>query len=65
MNYEERYHELREAVDRTLDAYLANGNDRNRIAHVQAMDEFEAFCTDILCRLMDENSDILKNLKEI
>ena len=62
---EETYWELREAVDRTLDAFCADRNERNRIAHVQAMDEFEAFCTDILCRLMDENSDILKNLKEI
>ena len=61
---EEKYWELRERVDRTLDAFVANRTEENRVAHLMAMDEYEAFCVDVLEKLMDENSDVLARLKE-
>jgi hypothetical protein len=61
---EEKYWELREAVDRTLDAFCGNKTEENRVAHLQAVDAYEAFCVDILEKLMEENSDVLKRLKD-
>lgn len=61
---EEKYWELREAIDRTLDAFHRNRTEENRIAHLQAIDTYEAFCIDTLEKLMEENSDVLKRLKE-
>ena len=61
---EEKYWELRERVDRTLDAFVANRTEENRVAHLTAMDEYAAFCVDVLEKLMDENSDVLARLKE-
>lgn len=55
---------MREAVDRTLDAFLGNRTEENRVAHLQAIDEYEAFCVDTLEKLMEENSDVLKRLKD-
>ena len=63
MNYEERYYELREAVDRALDAYCANPCYSNEVKHSYAVDDYTAFCTGILEKLMEENSDILARLK--
>ena len=61
---EEKYWELREAVDRTLDAFCGNRTEENRVAHLQAVDAYEAFCVDTLEKLMEENSEVLKRLKE-
>jgi hypothetical protein len=61
---EEKYWELREAVDRTLDAFCGNRTEENRVAHLQAIDAYEAFCVDTLEKLMEENSDVLKRLKD-
>lgn len=60
---EEKYWELREAVDRTLDAFCGNSSEENRVAHVQAINEYEAFCVEVLEKLMEENSDVLARLK--
>ena len=65
MNYEEKYWELREQVDRTFDQFINDCTERSREIHCEAIDEYEAFCIDILERLMKENSDVLKRLKEI
>ena len=61
---EEKYWELRETVDRTLDAYIAKRTEENRNAHLMAIDNYEAFCVDVLEKLIEENSDVLKRLKE-
>ena len=61
---EEKYWELRERVDRTLDTFVANRTEENRVAHLMAMDEYEVFCVDVLEKLMEENSDVLARLKE-
>lgn len=63
MTYEERYYELREAVDRAWDVYCANPCHSNEVKHSYAVDDFNAFCTEILEKLMEENSDVLARLK--
>ena len=60
---EEKYWELREAVGRTLDAFCGNKTEENRVAHVQAINEYEAFCVEVLEKLMEENSGVLARLK--
>lgn len=63
MNYEERYYELREAMDRTYDIYCVDPCYFNEVKHSHALDNFYAFCTQVLEKLMEENSDILARLK--
>jgi hypothetical protein len=63
MNLEERYYELREAVDRAWDVYCANPCYANEVKHSYAVDDYNTFCTEILEKLMEENSDVLARLK--
>ena len=62
---EERYWELREEVDRTFDRWFADKRESNLQAHEEALSTYQDFCMDVLERLMDENADVLKNLKEM
>lgn len=60
---EERYWELREEVERTFDRWMANKNEPNLQAHKEAFSTYQDFCMDVLEKLIDENADVLKNLK--
>ena len=60
---EEKYWELREAVDRAYDNFHKKYSGENHIAYLTAKQEFEDFCVTILEKLMDENSDVLAHLK--
>lgn len=53
---EERYWELREAMDRADDM-------GDYIAYNEALDKFTCLCFDILEEIMEEHSDVLKRLK--
>ena len=61
---EERYWELREECERTFDKWMADMKESNLRAYKEAFSFYQDFCTDVLERLMDENADVLKNLKD-
>ena len=61
---EEKYWELREECERAFDKWLANQCISNFNDYKKALSIYQDFCMDILERLMDENADILKNLKD-
>ena len=63
MNYEEKYWELREAVERAYDKCYAHYTAENHIIYISAKQIFENFCVEILEKLMEENSDVLARLK--
>ena len=62
---EQKYWELREKWERAEDKYFGLSTAENFIASVEAREEFQNFCVKILERLMDENSDVLANLKKV
>lgn len=62
---EEKYWELREAMERAHDQLCAKYTQTNKIKYMDARYKFQSFCTKILEKLMDENSDVLANLKSI
>jgi hypothetical protein len=53
---EERYWELREAMDRADD-------EHDYEAYNEANEEYICLCLDILEEIMEEHSDVLKRLK--
>lgn len=61
VNYEERYWELREECERAFDKWLANEDNHQK--YLAALVVYQDFCMNVLEMLMDENADILKNLK--
>ena len=63
MNYEERYYELREAVDRAWDEYNRKPSFNTNFDYDRAVNEFRDFCEEVLEKLMEENSDVLARLK--
>ena len=63
MNYEEKYWELRENVDRAWDEYNKNPNISTNLGYDIALCEYTDFCVEILEKLMEENSDVLAHLK--
>lgn len=65
MTYEERYYELREAVDRAWDEYNREPNITTNINYDVAVNEFRDFCEEVLEKLMEENSDVLERLKNV
>lgn len=65
MNYEATYWELREAMERAHDQLCANYTQNNKIKYMDARCKFQGFCMVILERLMDENPDVLANLKSV
>ena len=62
---EEKYWELREKWEKAEDKYFYYPTPTNHIAYLSAKQIFENFCVEILEKLMDENSDVLANLKNI
>ena len=60
---EEKYWELHEECERTFDRWMADKRESNLQAYKEALSIYQDFCMDVLERLMDENADILKNLK--
>ena len=54
--YEKRYWELRETMDRADDMGDCE-------AYNEALEEFTILCFDILEEIMEEHSDVLKRLK--
>ena len=60
---EERYWELREECERAYDKWCGEKNDTNLKAYKNALYTYQAYCVAILEKLMDENAEVLKNLK--
>ncbi len=60
---EKKYWELRKNMERAHDELCGNYSQKNKIKYMDARYKFENFCAKILEKLMEENSDILKNLK--
>lgn len=63
MNYEEKYYELREELDRAYDNCCAHNTAENHIIYTYAKQIYVNFCVDILEKLMEENSYVLARLK--
>ena len=63
--YEQKYWELREEVDRAWDEYNRNPNITTNINHDVAVNEFRDFCEEVLEKLMENNSDVLERLKNV
>ena len=61
---EEKFWELRENVDRAFDKWCATVSNDDYAAYIIAKQKFEGYCVDVLTQLMEENSDVLKRLKE-
>ena len=61
---EERYWELREKCERAFDRWMADKRETSLQAYKEALSTYQDFCMDVLERLMDENVDVLKNLKD-
>ena len=62
---EEKYWRLREDMERAYDKYCRFPETFYREEYEYRKSEFQSFCTEILEKLMDKNSDILANLKSI
>ena len=62
-DYEAKYWELREACERAHDRMIGAPTTGNQVNYVDALTKYQDFCMDILEMLMDENEDVLKNLK--
>ena len=60
---EQRYWELRENCERAFDKYMGNPTESKLADYREALGLYQDCCMDILERLMDENTDLLKNLK--
>lgn len=61
---EEKYWELREAVDRAWDRHCKAPTEITLLRYGTAYQRYMEFCSEVLEKLMEENSDILKRLKE-
>ena len=62
---ENKFWELRETMDRAWDNYMREPNPCAKLEYDSAYNEYADLCMKILEKLMDENSDILANLKNI
>lgn len=60
---EQKFWNLREKVDRAWDEYNRTPNITTNNQYDIALNEYRDFCTEVLEKLMDENSDILIRLK--
>ena len=61
---EKRYWELREECERAFDKWFANKQESNFQAYKETLNTYQNFCMNVLEQLMDENADVLKNLKD-
>lgn len=60
---EEKYWELREAVDRAWDKHYQAPTAITKMRYDAAYQRYMEFCSVVLEKLMDENADVLKHLK--
>ena len=60
---EEKYWKLREEMNREHNQLRKKYTKENEIRYLRARRRFGTFCAQILEKLMEENSHILKNLK--
>lgn len=64
MTYEKRYWELREECERAFDIWMGDPRkEENHQKYFVALTTYQDFCMDVLEKLMDENSDVLAQLK--
>lgn len=61
---EEKYWELRKAVDRAWDNFMREPIGYFKLEYDAAYQRYTEFCSKVLEKLMEENSDVLKRLKE-
>jgi hypothetical protein len=61
---EKEYWELREAMERAYDRWVEQETLANYIVYLSARGKYETFCVRVLEQLMEENSDVLQNLKK-
>lgn len=64
MDYEAKYYELLENKDRACDIYFAHQTSAHRYNMDIAVNEYYEFCIEVLDKLLAENVDILKRLKD-
>ena len=62
-DYEEKFYELRENIDRTYDACCYHNSKSNIEKYREAFEEYQNFCVVVLEKLMEEHSDVLARLK--
>ena len=60
---EEKYWELLEEVDRTFDTWYSTKTESKYQDYVNAQNRFSDFCISTLSKLMEDNTDVLKRLK--
>lgn len=65
MNYEEKYYELREKMCDAWCKQLQTNRQSDYEEYLFLANKFNQLCVEILEKLLIENSDILKRLKEI
>ena len=60
----ERYWRLREECERAFGRWIVNKRESDFQTYKEVLSIYQDLCMDILERLVDENPDILKNLKD-
>ena len=61
---EKRYWKLREEFENAFNRYVVDPRESNLLAYKKALSLYQDCCMDVLERLMDENADVLKRLKD-
>ena len=61
---EQRYWELRNACEKAFEEYMKTPTDSKLADYREVLGRYQDCCMDILERLMDENADLLKNLRD-
>lgn len=61
---EERYWELLEKCEVAFYKWVENKTEDNLEAYKIALSLYQDFCMDVLERLMDENPEVLRNMKD-
>lgn len=60
---EKKYWELRKNCEQAFEEFMETPTDSKLATYREALGLYQDCCMDILERLMDENADVLKNLK--
>ena len=61
---EKKYWKLRAECEDAFNKYIVNPCESSLLAYKEALSIYQDFCMDVLERLMDENADVLKRLKD-
>ena len=61
---EQRYWELRNACEKAFEEFMETPTDSKLANYREALGLYQDCCMDILERLMDENADVLKSLRD-